>query len=46
MKKTFTYLAIVAMLTACASTAPTKIGADTYYSAKTNTAYIYPLTVI
>ncbi len=25
-------------LSACASTAPTKIGADTYYSAKTNTA--------
>ena len=41
MKKTFTYLAIVAMLTACASTAPTKIGADTYYSAKTNTAGIF-----
>ena len=28
-------------LTACASTAPTKIGADTYYSAKTNTAGIF-----
>ena len=31
----------VAMLTACASSAPTKIGADTYYSSKTNTAGIF-----
>ena len=38
MKKTFTYLVIVTTLTACASTPPTKIGANTYYSAKTNTA--------
>lgn len=29
------------LLTACASTPPTKIGADTYYSAKTNTAGIF-----
>jgi len=28
-------------MTACASTAPTKIGADTYYAAKTNTAGIF-----
>jgi hypothetical protein len=32
---------IAAMLSACASTAPTKIGADTYYSSKTNTAGIF-----
>ena len=32
---------IFVTLTACASTAPTKIGADTYYSAKTNTAGIF-----
>ena len=38
MKMIFTYLVMVAVLSACASTAPTKIGADTYYSAKTNTA--------
>lgn len=41
MNKIFTYLCIVAVLSACASTAPTKIGADTYYSAKTNTAGIF-----
>ena len=29
------------LLTACASSAPTKIGADTYYSAQTNTAGIF-----
>ncbi len=28
-------------LTACASTAPVKIGADTYYASKTNTAGIF-----
>jgi hypothetical protein len=28
-------------LSGCASTAPTKIGADTYYSSKTNTAGIF-----
>ena len=41
MKKIFTYLVMVAVLSACASTAPTKIGADTYYAAKTNTAGIF-----
>lgn len=30
-----------AALGGCASTAPTKIGADTYYSSKTNTAGIF-----
>jgi hypothetical protein len=30
-----------ALLVACASSAPTKIGADTYYSSKTNTAGIF-----
>lgn len=29
------------ILAGCASTAPTKIGADTYYSSKTNTAGIF-----
>jgi hypothetical protein len=33
--------ASVLLLTACASSAPTKIGADTYYSSKTNTAGIF-----
>jgi hypothetical protein len=37
MKKTFLILA-VAGLGGCASTAPTKIGADTYYSSRTNAA--------
>lgn len=32
---------VVAALAGCASTAPTKIGADTYYSSKTNTAGIF-----
>jgi hypothetical protein len=32
---------ISAALTGCASTAPVKIGADTYYSSKTNTAGIF-----
>lgn len=41
MKNNFTYLVIVTVLSACASTAPTKIGADTYYAAKTNTAGIF-----
>ena|SRR5580693_4104304 len=41
MKRIFTYLAMIVVLSACASTAPTKIGADTYYSAKTNTAGIF-----
>lgn len=30
-----------ALAAGCASTAPTKIGADTYYSSKTNTAGIF-----
>lgn len=30
-----------ACLSGCASTAPTKIGADTYYASKTNTAGIF-----
>lgn len=32
---------VVVALVGCASTAPTKIGADTYYSSKTNTAGIF-----
>jgi hypothetical protein len=32
---------ISALLAGCASTAPVKIGADTYYSSKTNTAGIF-----
>lgn len=41
MKKSIFGLCILIILAACASTAPTKIGADTYYSAKTNTAGIF-----
>jgi hypothetical protein len=41
MIKTVTYLVIVGVLSACASTAPTKIGAETYYASKTNTAGIF-----
>lgn len=37
-RKLFHASAIVLMLSGCASTPPTKIGADTYYAAKTNTA--------
>ena len=37
MKKTI-LIVIVASLGACASTAPVKIGASTYYSSKTNAA--------
>ncbi|MFM0158021.1 hypothetical protein [Paraburkholderia sediminicola] len=37
MKRTILILA-VASLSGCASTAPTKIGANTYYSSKTNAA--------
>lgn len=33
-----TPLVVALLLTGCASTAPTQIGADTYYAAKTNTA--------
>ena len=40
MKHIFIAAASLA-LAACASTAPTKIGADTYYSSKTNTAGIF-----
>lgn len=42
MKSSLTIcFAIVALLTACASSAPTKIGADTYYSSRTNTAGVF-----
>jgi len=39
----FIALCVVAIgfLSACASSAPTKIGANTYYSSKTNTAGIF-----
>ena len=40
MKKTILIVA-AASLCGCASTAPTKIGAETYYAAKTNTAGIF-----
>jgi len=40
MKK-LALLVCAGMLSACASTAPAKIGADTYYSSKTNTAGIF-----
>lgn len=39
MKKLVIFLPI--LLAGCASTAPTKIGADTYYSAKTNTGGMF-----
>lgn len=38
MKRLSFTLALVGLLTGCGSTAPTKIGANTYYSAKANTA--------
>ena len=42
MKAPFLTVIIAAgFLTACASTAPVKIGADTYYASKTNTAGIF-----
>ncbi|MHA6909400.1 hypothetical protein ACQUJS_13370 [Ralstonia pseudosolanacearum] len=41
MKSVPTVAAIVVALAGCASTAPTKIGANTYYSSKTNTAGIF-----
>lgn len=42
MKGKFSALTIVlAALAGCASTAPVKIGADTYYASKTNTAGIF-----
>jgi hypothetical protein len=34
-------VALGLVLVGCASTAPTKIGADTYYSSRTNTAGIF-----
>jgi hypothetical protein len=34
-------IALTVVVSDCASTAPTKIGADTYYSSKTNTAGIF-----
>ena len=37
----FVYLLPCLAVVACASSAPTKIGADTYYSSKTNTAGIF-----
>jgi hypothetical protein len=38
----YSYASIATLLlVGCASTAPTKIGANTYYSAKTNTAGIF-----
>ncbi|MBB1636087.1 hypothetical protein [Cupriavidus sp. UME77] len=40
-KSLATFALVVMALAGCASTAPTKIGADTYYSSKTNTAGIF-----
>ena len=37
----FVILLPCVLIAACASSAPTKIGADTYYSSKTNTAGIF-----
>jgi hypothetical protein len=41
MTKIAACIFVGATLAACASTAPTKIGADTYYASKTNTAGIF-----
>jgi hypothetical protein len=41
MKKIIFCCAAASLLFSCASTAPTKIGADTYYASKTNTAGIF-----
>ena len=42
MKKLLIYLPVAtSLLAGCAGTAPTKIGADTYYAAQTNTAGIF-----
>jgi hypothetical protein len=41
MKKIILVSFNMLVLAGCAATAPTKIGADTYYSAKTNTAGIF-----
>lgn len=38
MKQLIFALALVGLLSGCGSTTPTKIGADTYYSAKSNVA--------
>jgi hypothetical protein len=38
VKLFFVVLTLLAVLSGCASTAPTSIGGDTYYAAKTNTA--------
>lgn len=38
MKRLIFSLAFIGVLSGCGSTAPTKIGADTYYSAKSNAA--------
>jgi hypothetical protein len=41
MKKVFLAVLPCIVLIGCASTPPTKIGADTYYAAKTNSAGIF-----
>jgi len=42
LKQRFFFTAVIALaLSGCASTPPTKIGADTYYAAKTNTAGVF-----
>ncbi|HEY8682241.1 MAG TPA: hypothetical protein VIM06_03655 [Rhodanobacter sp.] len=41
MKFMIFFAAVAVALSGCASTAPTKIGADTYYASKTNTAGIF-----
>ena len=41
MKNSLAFFVAAAALSGCASTAPVKIGADTYYSSKTNTAGIF-----
>jgi hypothetical protein len=39
--KNMVLIVVAASLCGCASTAPTKIGAETYYASKTNTAGIF-----
>ena len=41
MKSMIFFVVAAVALSGCASTAPTKIGADTYYASKTNTAGIF-----
>ena len=41
MKKLLISALLIELLSGCAGTPPTKIGADTYYSAQTNTAGIF-----